>query len=71
MSTKPAGHPCPNCGEPFCAEFAQLGQSPKWKCNSCGAGGDLAGSLSFTTKQEDKPAPKQHTAPRGIYRVRA
>jgi ribosomal protein S27AE len=71
MPTKPCGHPCPNCGEAFPAEFAQLGQSPKWKCNKCGAGGDLAGSLSFTTKQEDKPQPKQHVAPRGIYRVRA
>lgn len=57
MSTpKPAGFPCPNCGEPFCAEYVPMGGAPRWRC-SCGAEGLLTGSLDIRSKSTAAPAP--------------
>lgn len=48
---KAAGHPCPNCNALPCAEFAQKDQAPRWRCNSCDAGGLLSGEFT------GRPAP--------------
>lgn len=39
---KPSGHPCPHCKALPCAEYTLRGESPRWKCNGCGASGWLA-----------------------------
>lgn len=55
---KKSGAMCPKCYELFPAEHAQLNQPPRWTCNSCGASGELTGSLSIR-----QPAPSAPPAP--------
>lgn len=55
MTAKLAGADCPQCGEPFCSEYAQLGQPPRWSCGTCGASGELVGL--FTARRSPAPPP--------------
>lgn len=55
MTAKRAGADCPKCSDPYPAEYAQAGQSPRWSC-TCGASGDLFGQFT-ARKSLAAPAP--------------
>lgn len=54
MTTKQAGAACPACREVMCAEYALIGEAPRWACHACGASGVLTGTF---TGRAAKPAP--------------
>ncbi|HEX7891480.1 MAG TPA: hypothetical protein VF522_19165 [Ramlibacter sp.] len=56
MTTKHAGADCPKCGDPYPAEYAQQGQSPRWSC-TCGAGGELSGHFTARRALHAPPPP--------------
>jgi ribosomal protein S27AE len=49
---------CPRCEALFPAEYAQMGQTPRWSCQKCGAGGPLLGGFDGR-----KPASEPVAAP--------
>lgn len=59
---KTAGASCPKCHAHCPAEYAQMGQPPRWTCHGCGAGGPLTGEFAGRASASSAPpAPvKKH-----------
>lgn len=54
---KRSGAACPACWEQCPAEYAQMGQAPRWSCLKCGSGGPLLGE--FTGRKAAAAPPPQ------------
>ena len=51
---KQSGSLCPRCGGK-CAEHAQLNQSMRWTCNTCGAGGQIEAETEQAVEEAKEP----------------
>jgi hypothetical protein len=65
---KTAGAPYPTCSALCPAEYAQIDRPARWTCNSCGADGELTGSLTIRPEPKPKAVPAKRYGPKGLTR---